>query len=284
MRIHRPRGEKRLQKSREVLAGPEDEDVSFVQLEELFQLDLATQLQETENHLRVMAKGRHEPFLDLSRKVAGAAILDQVFSQRVFTPELQAQADAALRASVLPEEIRAGLLKPGLDLNLLQYLACVSQRYPELRSSLGITDKVFEEWAVRFSNRTDQLSDESRPYALAHVAMLRPDRLAECQVLSLQQNTWDHKERMLATYNEKSIIALTGTRLLQPERSLDETDKTRLLKGFSRRGSFGRSLGQYGRVAILLAPKVEINGQGQIILGKLAKPTGAVRPLPERLL
>lgn len=273
---------------------PEAEDSSLAQLEELFEQDRQEAVKTVTELIRAVGEGRVFAPEDLAHFVGAAQVLDQVFLRPVLPLELKQQAIKAIRLSKHYKELKAKLREPGFDLQTFWFLAAVLQYFPEDRAALGITDQVIDEWLSRFPRLDDNLSFEQKPFVLSYLAQIRPDRKAQCREMlqkigfsrgDLGEDLWAAKGVVLKSYKESTAEGLVGTRLLQPERSLNDGEKQTALRAFGGRNralaGFGRSLSQYANIAILLAPRVEIDSSGKI---NLLTPKSLSRSpkLPER--
>lgn len=240
---------------------------------------------------------------NLSIEMWGMAILDQVLMHRVVSAPLR---NSAVHQLLAPYSMRsfkqevleyrsvaADILAP-----LIQMTALV-QYDPTLRERFEIDDDIFARLINKFPGWQDRLPISDKPWVLASLAMIRPDKKNECEAMLRQigddrknpdfgQFIWNIRKQKLREDNfvwEKTSV---GVRLLEAERELDEEDKDILLKKMETwllgSPSFYTSLQIIANTALLLAPQVEIGPDGKVLILGTHPKLGIGPELPQRPL
>lgn len=289
--------------SRELLNQPEQEHLLLPKLEGLL---TSGRRRIIDQHLAVIIheyadKKTADWQANLSIEMWGMAILDQVLIHRVVSPPLR---NLAVRQLLAPHSIRSfkqevlEYRSTAADIwaPLIQMTALV-QLDPSLRERFEIDDETFTHLIKKFLRWQDGLPVADKPWVLASLAMIRPDKKNECEAMLRQigddgknsdygQFIWDMRKQKLREDNVAWVKGLVGVRLLEAERELDEEDKDVLLEKMKARllGSrpFHTNLQQIANAALLLASQVEIGPDGKVlILGSHSK-LGAGPELPQR--
>lgn len=280
---HRPRIN-----SREVLVEPEVMDSAFRKLVELIELKRQEALKYLINQIHIVESGEYvfgNPS-SVAYELNAAQVLGQLFNQSIIPSELQQRALTTLRSSTFFPEFKQRVKQPRFQFHDLSPQASMVQLFPEDRATLGMTDEVFDEWLRRFESYNDK-QDGEQPYWLAYLAQIRPDRKTECREMlqkigftqdDLGEEIWANREAWIRAGHEDTPWALVGIRLLQPERCLNDSEKQSVLRGFHN-----GPLNEYVNLAILLAPRVDIDMNGRVNLLSNQKSMTRSPKLPDRL-
>lgn len=294
MRLNQPNRERRSRlKSTELGTAVESVENPYTDLENLLSPEVRAQfvrqLQEfIDAHEMAYDSRRLEVF---STAAMAASILNQVLDEPALPPQMQRKITGFVPD---PSFLVDGLPK---GKSLIPYytwneLAQVRIIFPEEAHLIKITD---EEFQVGVDHLKDQpnliaqragMSDPEIGELFLALAILRPDKQAELMeaLLDPQVCGFLFKTKDPDFGNGSSSIA-AAARLVDPTYELSPTQRNKLLRSYRevmRDEIIGPKLFGMADLAILLAPKVTLTEQGQIILDKLAKKMAEPRPLPDR--
>lgn len=289
--------------SRELLNHPQQEPVRLPQLEALLtsdrrkMIDNVVSLLTTNVAREVMRNEIPESLTELSRALWAAAVLDQVLAHPVVSTQVRTPAVEQLLSPHSFRSFKRELLdSPSFESAPLLRMAAVVQFEPSAREHFEIDDDTFTRLLKRFSRWEDRLPVEDKPWVLAYLAMIRPDKRFACEALLRSigddgvsrdhgQFIWDMRKQMLRQHHQSWEEGLVGVRLLEVERELDEEDKSLVLEGLEvrlRQRTFDFDLQHMAYDALLLVPHVGIAPNGKVlILGSHSK-LGAGPELPQR--
>lgn len=225
-------------------------------------------------------------YFNLAEMVRDITLLNRAFGQPVVEEKVVEQARTLVRSHEIFHEplTKSVLAKAGTPRIL--FWSDVVAVFPEQRSRIVIPDEVFVQWLEKYSNDA-KLIDSFKAVLFARMAMLKPERILLCRdkLLALHPSLW--RDRTHLTLGD--IEPLAACRILLPDLELSSEEKSKVLDQLDldvnkNDGNLFRIRpSHFAAAVILLAPKLEIDGFGTILVRPRSPDTRQTKPLPERL-
>lgn len=225
-------------------------------------------------------------YFNLAEMVKDITLLNSAFGQSAVEEEIQEEARTLVRSHEIFREplVKSGFAKAGTPRIL--FWSDVVAVFPEERSRIVVPDEIFIQWLEKYSKDT-KLFDSFKAVLFARMAILKPEKMRLCRdkLLALQPNLWgDRRNPSL-----RHIEPLAGYRILLPDLELSSEEKLKILDQLdpdsdqNDKSFFRIQLSHFAAAAILLAPKLEIDGLGNILIRPKSPDMRQTTPLPDRL-
>lgn len=272
MKIHQPREPKLHLRSIDTVTSPEVEENPYAELEALLTPEMRDRLE------RVIGIENYE----LISGMRDAMILNQAIQRPIQVDLVRSRSTGIISH---PHTYSSS----ELNYQSLENMSSSLQLYPQERDQLDISDDIFDQWLKLLAEEEPKGTGAERFYTVTqmctHLLHLRPDKFKELQEL-LRQKGWARE-----IWQEKKIkvgadaMSVAKLRVFEPDLVLTAEEKKGYVQAFKRVSKSALSTPTFhgwAALAMLLAPSIEVDAQGNIILGKVPKKLAGGHGLPLR--
>lgn len=276
MKLHKREPRPRL-RSVDAMASPEVEKNPFSELEALLTPEIRTDLEKTPRPEQASAE-----------LILAAEVLNQALKRPI---DIQWR-DLAEQHTKHPEElvrlISGHPSLPEMDSFSVSLLAMSLRLFPQERNQAVVSDALWQKGIDFSASKEAQRKQtyQQKVELLFSLLILRPDKEKSIQEFVQGQDVfriiWETKK--VLSGGDATLAA--QLMILNPEFILTEEEKQKFVQEFKEASTVDLihpSLIGWANLAILLAPSVEVNSSGQVVLGKKQGKMAESKPLPSRL-
>lgn len=223
-------------------------------------------------------------YFNLVSVVRDLTLLNNAFGEPAVAEEIQEQAKTLVRSHEIFNEPlgKSTFVKAGTP--RIFFWSDLVTVFPEERSRIVVPDEIFIQWLEKYS-KDPKLIDSFKAELFARMAILKPEKILLCRekFLEVEPNFW----RDRANLPTRQIRSLAACRILFLDSEFSSDEKSRVLDRLDPKFDQGDEdvfrfqPEVFAAAAVLLAPKIEIDGLGNIVFKSNSwKPQTS--PLPDR--